>query len=666
MNPEQLERRAWVMFLLAAVIAVVLSGRLAFLQIVQGDKWEDLARGQRIRMVTTPAPRGQILDRNGVVLATNKPSFTAYLVYTGEPLSDATFNRLSQILKMDPEKIREAAAKLQPARGRPYEPVPLKPVSEEEQVLLEEHRAELPGVVVEVQPNREYPGLAEDFPAVGRTLASHVLGYVKKADRGPSAVGEYGIERSYNGDPAAADPAALGLQGKDGLRQVEVDAQGRPVRVLQRQDPVPGNNVVLTIDARVQAAAEAALLERMAYLRKLRSPECPNGCRAEYGAAVAIDVRTGEILALASVPGFDPNGFATRIYAQPGTDDYDRWQSDWEAWQKDPGKPLLNHATLDAAPPGSTFKPVSALAALEAGVTRPDERVSCPGVFVYNGLPFRDWHTHGSVNLEQALGRSCNVYFYQMALRMKIDDLTRMARALGLGGKTGLEARDGLGELAGWVAGPEAKKALMPQEPWFPSEKLSAVIGQAQNQYTPLQMAVMTAALANGGIRYRPFVVKRITSPDGRVIREFRREEAGRLDVSPENLEEVRKGMLAVNRFNPGWRGADSQWGTGSGVFGDFPARSREILGREIQVAGKTGTAEAAIRGEEPYGWYIAFGPYDEPEIAVAVMVRHGGGGSLAAAPVARAIFDEYFGLNRKPVDQEGPPVQRITGDVIA
>lgn len=665
MNPEQVERRAWVMFLLAAAVTLVLGGRLAFLQIVQGGKWEDLARGQRIRMVTTPAPRGRILDRHGVVLATNKPTFAAYLVYTGKPLSDATVERLSRILKMDPEKIREAATKLRPALGRPYEPVPLKLLTEEEQVLLEEYRAELPGVVVEVQPNREYPGLPEDFPAVGPNLAAHVLGYVRKADRGPSTVGEYGIESSYNGDPQADDPAARGLQGRDGLRQVEVDAQGRPVRVLQQQAPVPGNDVVLTLDARVQAAAEQALLERMAFLRKLRSRECPQGCRAEYGAAVALDVRTGEILALASVPGFDPNGFATRVYAQPGSEDYDRWLADWEAWRKDPGKPLLNHATLDAAPPGSTFKPVSALAALEAGVTTPEERVACPGVFVYGGIAFGDWRPHGSTNLEQALGRSCNVYFYNMALRMKIDDLTRMAGAFGLGRKTGLEARDGLGELAGWVAGPEAKRALMPQEPWFPSERLSAVIGQAQHQYTPLQMAVMTAAFANGGTRYRPFVVKRVTAPDGTVIREFAPEKEGRAEVSPRNLELVRRGMLAVNQFNPGWRGADSQWGTGSGVFGDFPARSREILGREIRVAGKTGTAEAAVRGEEPYGWYIAFAPYDQPEIAVAVMVRHGGGGSLAAAPVARAMLDEYFGLNRKPA---GPaaPLQRPTGDVVA
>ncbi len=498
---------------------------------------------------------------------------------------------------------------------------------------------------------------------MGTRLASHVLGQVRKADRGTSLVGQAGLEAAYNGNPddAATDDELL-LQGRDGLRQVEVDAQGRPTRVLEEQPPVPGNNLVLTLDARLQAVAEQALLQRMEELRRLRTPECPQGCRAEYGAAVALDVRTGEVLVLASVPSYDPNRFAVRTYALPGTAEYEEWRRDWEAWQRDPGKPLLNHATLDAAPPGSTFKPVTAVAALESGVTTPEEEVSCPGIYVYDGHPFRDWRPHGRVNLEEALGRSCDVYFYEMGARLAIERLVATAREFGLGAKTGLEDRDGLGELAGWIAGPEAKRLLMPREPWFPSERLSAAIGQAQNQFTPLQMAVMTATIANGGVRYRPYVVKAITAPDGRVLKEFGPEVAGRVSASPATLEAVRRGLLSVNQLNPGWSGTDSVAGTSYHVFGDFPARSREALGREIRVAGKTGSAEG-LKGEEPWGWYVAFAPYERPEIAVAVMVRHGGGGSLAAAPVARSILEAYFGLDRRERAQAGQPAWQPLGD---
>lgn len=648
---EDLKWRAGVLTVVFTLVFAALVFRLGFLQIVEGEKWEEISQGQRVRLVASPAPRGNIHDRNGLLLATNKPAFTVSLVYTGKPLADDTVARLSGILDIAPEDIRASAARLKPASGRPYEHVPLKvDINDREHVLLEEFRHELPGVVVDVQPLREYPGLVEFGEIEGR-LAAHVLGQVKKADLGPSAVGVDGLEAAYNGNPEAAEESpALLLQGKDGWRQIEVDAQGRPLGgAVREQPPVPGNNLVLTLDARLQAVAEQALLDRMRYLREMRAKPCTSGCAAEYGAAVVIDVRTGEILALASAPAYDPNKFALRAAAMPGTPLAGEFNNvTWKALQEDPGKPLMNHATMNYAPPGSAFKPITALAALEEGVTNPRLRVPCPGYRQVGDTRFEDWRPHGSTNLEQALGRSCNVYFYEMGSRLKNDALATMAGRFGLGEKTGLEARDGIREVGGWVASPETKRRLNPDEPWYPSENLSAAIGQADNRFTALQMANFTATLANGGTRYRPYLVKSIAAPDGTDIRRFKPEVMGRAEVDPEHLREVTRGMLAVSRYNPHWTGGvDSLYGTAVGSFADFPQKTKEMLGREIMVASKTGTAETGIRGESAYGWFIAFAPYDKPEIALAVFIRHGGGGSLAAAPVARSILDEYFGLNR-------------------
>lgn len=657
MKSEELEKRSRVLAFLAALIVIMLAGRLGYLQVVQGAYWEDVAQGQRLRLVVTSAPRGNILDREGNPLATNRPAFTAYLVYIGKQPSEETVRLLSEILNMSEDAIWKAADRLRPAVGYPYEPVPLKvDLTEEEHTRLEEYRDELPGVVVEVQPIRYYPG---------DTLAAHILGQLQQDEKGPSTRGTYGIEASYNGDPHNSGEGELRLQGKNGLRQIEVDAQGRPESILQEKPPVAGNNVVLTIDAGLQRVTEKALAERMEYLRSLDRKPCPEGCRAEYGAAVVLDVRTGEILALASVPSFDPNRFAERLHLLPGTPEYDAWQKEWQVLNDNPGKPLLNHATMNAAPPGSTFKPITAIAALETGVINPEERVVCEGLRIYDGHTFKDWTTHGRVNLEQAMGRSCNVYFYEMGARLSIDALAKTAMDFGLGGRTGLAERDGIGEIAGTVAGPEAKKHLSPGEPWFKSENLSAAIGQAQNETTPLQMALMTAAIANGGVRLRPYLVKSITDPAGGVLREFQPEVMGRVEVSEATLAEVSRAMLSVTVNNKGWAGVDSSRGTAYGVFHDFPDQAHSLLEREIEVAAKTGTAETGLEGEEPYGWFIGFAPFKEPEIAVSVMIRHGGGGSLAAAPVARAIMDAYFGLDRAKAGSLEPSIIPQIGEVI-
>ncbi|MBX6378157.1 MAG: penicillin-binding protein 2, partial [Clostridia bacterium] len=398
LDPERLEHRRDVLVTLMAVAVLVLLGRLAWLQVVQGAYWREMASGQRLRAVTVPAPRGEIFDRRGIPLATNEPAFTVSLVYTGKPLPDRTVQLLAELLHVDAAVIRQAAETLRPGLGRPYEPVVLKVgLTPEEYVRLEEHREDLTGVVVDVRPVRRYPGLP-DFPDLGGTLAAHVLGYLQRADAGPGARGSYGLEASYD-----VLPEGVGLRGRDGVRQVEVDFQGRPARVIDEELPVPGANLRLTLDARLQAVAERALLQRMEELRQLRNRDCPSGCPADAGAAVVLDVRTGAVLAMASKPGFDPNLFARRVYALPGSQEYRQFQDELARLNASRGQPFYNHATQDAAPPGSTFKPVTALAALREGVTQPRERIRDTGAVRIGNVVFRDWKNHGSVDLEQAL-----------------------------------------------------------------------------------------------------------------------------------------------------------------------------------------------------------------------------------------------------------------------
>ncbi len=630
-----MEKRAAFFGLILTLGFLVLAGRLFQLQVVEASRWSEVGQGQRIRFVSLPASRGNIYDRNGRLLASSRSSFSAYLVYTGKPLSDRAVNLLSRLLGLEPQEIREAEKQLSPSFGRPYEPVPLAlDLDTRAHTLLEEYRDELPGVVVEAEPVRYYPGLPE-FPDLGGRLMAHVLWQVRKADYGPGLVGTSGLERSFQEY----------LEGEPGIRQVEVDPLGRPYRVWREKMPQPGNDLVLTLDAHLQAVAERALLQRMEELRRLRSKDCPNGCPADFGAAVVMRVDTGEILVLASVPAFDPNLFATRAHVRPGSAAYRSFLAEWQKLRSDPSQPLYNHATQTTAPPGSAFKLVTAASALRSRVASPREVIVCPGRRYFGGIEFGDWSVHGPVDMVRALLRSCNVYFYEMGLRVGIDRLEEMAREFGLGEKTGLEAYQGLEEEPGWVAGPASKEKLHPEEPrWNPGDVLSAAIGQGDNRFTPLQMAVLTAAVANGGQVLRPYVVKEVRSPRGEVLRRFGPEVRKKVRLKDEEWKIIRRGMEGV--MEPG--------GTAAHVFADFPALTSRLLGREIRLAGKTGTAQAGRR-DIPWGWFVGYAPADKPEIAVAVMVRRGGGGSLAAGPVARAIFDAYFGVRNLTKDAAAP-----------
>lgn len=667
MKNEEKERRAQNLIWMIILAVLLLLARLGYLQLALGDELETAARTQRLRQIPIPAPRGEIRDRNGITLATNEPSYTATLVYTGKSLRDETVAELSRILGISTEAIRAAERELRPTEGRPYLPVVLKVnLTQEEYVALEMRRSEMPGVVVDVQPIRRYPGLP-GFAGIGGTLASHVLGYVGKGDNDYDIKGVTGLEGAFDRlpdyvvDSGGFDPKdpPLGLKGVNGVRQVEVDSGGRPIHVIREEAPQEGNDLILTIDARLQAAAERALQERMLFLRETEQADGP--FPAPYGAVVAIDVKTGGILAMASEPDFDPNVFALGAYALRGTEASREFARYYESLEEAEGKPLYNHAALDGAAPGSTFKPIVAVAALEEEVTTAYEEIADSGVFRLGGQSWADWRPggHGSVNLVEAIGRSCNIYFYTMGNRLGIEPIAATARQFGLGRSTGLRDLTG-GEYAGVVPSPEAKAELFQAlgaqpESWYPGDTINASIGQGYQAYTPLQMASYAATLANGGKRYRTHVVKEIRSPDGRTLWEAEPELLGEVEARPETLAKVREGMLGVTTYNPGWRGVDSNYGTAYSYFADFPEKAKRLTGREIYVAGKTGTAEVA--GKPNDGWFIGFAPYDDPEIAIAVYIRSGGGGSLAGAPVARTVFEEYFGMYERP-EPSAPPIE--------
>ena len=644
MNPEELARRRRLRrrnLLIGALVAwtLILLGRLYVLQVVMGDELSEYASGQRLRKVYVPAPRGEILDRRGEVLATNLPAYTAYLVYTKQGLDPEARRLLGRILDIPEEEIRKAEEQLK-LRPVPEMPIRLKAeLTPEEITALAENRDRLPGVLVEPQPIRYYPR---------GSLAAHVLGYVREGERPWQLAGWAGIEARYDGTVTLPDGRQVrGLAGVDGQRLVEVDARGRPLTdrtdlILLGPDaeryavpPRPGNTVVLTLDARVQRAAEQALARRIRELRELSTRPCP--CPARNGAAVAIDVRTGAILAMASYPAFDPNDFARQAFLEPSDPRYrevSRRVVSYLETTRFRGRQVLgatfNAAIQAALPPGSTFKPITGLAAMIRG--RLPGSVYCTGEFHLAGVEWKDWQAHGRVNFTKAIGRSCNVYFFNAGLNAGIDAIANVARQFGLGEKTGL--RDLPGEVAGYLATPETKAKLSPQEPrWYVGDTVNASIGQGFHAFTPLQMAVYTATLANGGTRYRPYLVQQIRDPQGRVLWEAKPDPLGTVDVPTAYLERVREAMVTVTRANAGW------YGTAYGVFRDAP----------YVAAGKTGTAEPGsprLPESENHGWFIAFapaGPGEQPEIAVAVVVHGGGGGALAAGPVARAMLDAYF-----------------------
>ena len=572
-------QRARLAQLFVAALFLALLARLWYLQIAQGEALHLASEQNRIRRDRRPAPRGEILDRRGAVLASTRPKF----VVTVDPAVFRTdgpeLRRLAQCLGMSIEELR--ARIRPPAEGYRRVRVAVD-IPRETLNRLMERRPWLPGVSVDLEELRYYPQ--------GK-LAGHLLGYIgpiperlaadyrEKGYPPDARVGLTGLERVYEEQ----------LRGRDGGLVVEVDAMGRRTRLLREEEPSPGADLVTTVNAAVQRAAEEGLTGRV-------------------GSAVALDPRTGEVLALASRPGYDPNLFARGIRVK-----------EWEAIRSDRKLPLLNRAVQSVYAPGSTFKTISALAGLEAGVITQHSAVSCSGAYYLGRKRFGCWKRHGHTDFFDAIAESCDVFFYQMSRRLGVDPIADMASRLGLGEKTGIDLP---GERRGTVPSTAWKRRAVRRDPkWHPGDTLNTAIGQGYLQTSSLQMAMVTGAIAMKGKVYRPHLVREIRS-GGRVRR-----------VAPELIREVRLNQQSYELVIEGMRQC-VQRGTG---------RASALPG--ISVGGKTGSAQNPAG--KAHAWFVAVAPLEDPQIAVCVMVEHGGHGSTAAAPVARAMLAAHFGLSR-------------------
>lgn len=586
-----------VLGLLVIFVFIALVSRLGYLQVVQGKYYSRLADGNRIKLIPMVAPRGTFFDRNGVPLVSNRLGFTVTLVPIAGPIPDEVIGKLAGVLGMKPADIKAKIAK----QNGPFEPVRVKTdLGPEVVTWIEERRRELPGVVIEIQPVRNY---------TYNELAAHVFGYVseisdgelqKRKDQGyrpGDIVGKFGLEKVYDKE----------IRGVDGGDQVEVDVSGRPVQVLGKKEPIPGNNLYLTIDYRIQKAAEEAIDAQLKYLQTKTE-----NINAKGAAAVVMNPKTGEILAMVSRPAFNPNLFASGISSK-----------DWKLISGNPFHPMDNKAISGEYPPGSTFKIVTGTAALELGKVTPEEKILDTGHHWIIPKGNAEGEALGWISFKEALSKSDNVYFYEMGNRLGIDNLEKYARMYGLGAYTGINLP---GESDGLVANRKYKEKVYGED-WYLSETFDAAIGQGFQLATPLQMAVLLSEVANGGHRYRPYLVSKVVAPGGEVVRNFGPEETGNIKVSDRTMELIREALREVAQ----------EGGTAAYYFDGFP----------IAIAGKTGTAENP-HGRD-HGWFVAYAPYDDPRVVVVVIVEQGGFGSTAAAPIARKIFEAAFNLNQKP-----------------
>lgn len=590
-------------------IFVVLICRLVYLQLVAGDYYHSLAEGNRLRAIPIAAMRGIMYDRNGQILVGSRPSFMVTYVPTKDDMTDDELKKLSRLINQPEDKLREKIQKVKSA----YVPTVLATdLTQDIVTKIEEQRNELPGISVDVQPIRYYPY---------NEMAAQIFGYVGQIDeedmkrlKGQEGVsnitqiGRAGLESYYDDI----------LRGKDGGRQVEVDAAGTPVKEMERKNPTAGHNIHLTIDLNLQQAAEDAMDKQIA-----------NGIGTHGIAAVAIDPNTGAVLAMASRPAFNPNWFTRGITAK-----------EWAQINDNPYHPMENRAIAGEYPPGSTFKLITGSAALELKKVTPDEMIFDSGRHWLVDMRNAGGEALGWINFTEALSKSDNVYFYEMGRRVGIEKLAEYARMFGMGKKTGIALR---GEASGLVASEEYKKKNFNQD-WYLGDTFNSAIGQGFQLVTPLQAAMIVSEVANGGIQYRPFIVNRIDNLDGTPYKIFAPEQIGTLAVSRSTLDLVREGMRNV-----------TEEGTAGSLFAGFP----------IQVAGKTGTAENF--GGVDHGWFVAYAPYDHPRIVIAVLVEQGGYGGVASGPIVKMMLEEYFhvgeyadgGKKQKEKDKKNKEIQQ-------
>lgn len=576
---------------------------LWYLQVLRGSDFRQLSENNRIRIREMVADRGMLLDRNRHILAHNRPSFDVFLIPEDIRANPEILEQIGEMLHLPREELSE---KVKGLKRRPaFRPIKLKSdIDWNKLALLESNRIHLPGVLVDVTPRRAYHY---------GSLASHLLGYIGEVDenelrqardkvyRMGSMIGKYGVEYEWE----------TYLRGVDGGRQIEVDAMGREIKPLRSVEPFPGNNVLLTIDFNLQNVAEEAYQDK-------------------NGALVAMDPKTGRILAMVSKPSFDPSIFARGVSPE-----------EWKSLIDHPFHPLQNKVIQGQYPPGSVFKIVTAIAGLETGAITPQTQITCNGAFSYGNRDFRCWKEkgHGTLNLHRALVESCDVYFYQVGLKVGVDAIAHYAHQLGLGRKTGIRLPH---EKAGIVPSTSWKKKRFGVN-WYSGETLSVAVGQGYLNTTPLQLATLISAIANGGKLYLPQVVEKVETIYGETLKEYPPQEMGRADISEKTLQLIQEALMgAVNE--PGCTG-------GAAAL------------KQVKVAGKTGTAQVVRMAADfkkgdmnrmplkfrDHAWFAAYAPFEDPQIAVAVLVEHGGYGGAAAAPIAKKVIARYFNLEISP-----------------
>lgn len=590
----------------AAVICctlMLLCVRLWYLQVANGAYYRDLSENNRTRTIRTVAPRGNIYDLENRILVHNRPAFNVSLMLEDVPKVDPLLERLSAISNRPVEDLEVSLKR--GGKRHPFEPqVVMADVSRVELARVKERNFDLPGVIVDILPARAYPQ---------GDLAPHVLGYSREISRAQldtawaqeqnlrpgDVVGQSGVERTWDSY----------LQGEAGVRQVEVDAMGKRRGELGIVDDEPGNDLYLTLDIDLQRAAQDALGE-------------------ESGAVVAIDPANGGILVLASTPSFDANLFSGKVEI-----------ADWKRLQSDKRRPLTNRAIGEYYSPGSTFKLIMAVAGLAEKIINPQTEFDCPGYYYFAGRAYRCHKRsgHGKVNLEKAIVVSCDSYFYKLGHLLGIDRIHKYASLFGLGARTGIDLP---GERSGIAPSNEWKIRYL-GERWYPGETLSVSIGQGFLTTTPLQMAVATAALANGGTVFVPHLLRKAVDRRRGVVYHTQ-PQMRKVGVDSEILELVRTYSEEV---------VSSAHGTG---------KRAAIEG--IRVAGKTGTAQVVALGKETlkkkfndHAWFVSFAPADNPMIALAVIVENGGHGGAAAAPIAKAVMDVFFrkkGMLPEPAEE--------------
>ncbi len=592
------KHRILVLSFVVGIVFLFLLIRLWHLQILSVDDYKIMSENNRLRFVPVAASRGAILDRSGTVLVSNRPSFSLAVIPQEVKDKEALLTLLADLLGLDRADMAERWEKNK-SRAKYYPIVLASNITRDHVEIVEENRLRLPGIEIEMKPVREYSS---------SLLAAHLLGYIGEVsekelnltgfeDYNPGDyVGKNGIERALEKE----------LHGNDGGRQLEVDARGRVLRTISESYPTVGNSVVLTIDAALQKEAERAFGD-------------------QAGAAVAMDVTNGEVLAFVSNPGFDPSLFSGKLP-----------RDIWQGYLDDKRHPLENKALSGQYPPGSTFKMITALAGLENNIISETSSINCSGSYDLGTSTFKCWNKkgHGNTNLRKSLKESCDVYYYQVGEKLGVDKIAAAAQAFKLGAPLGVELlneRSGLIPTSAWSLKRFGRR-------WFHGETLPVAIGQGAVLLTPIQLASMTATIANEGTIYRPHLVKRIVDADGKTLKETKSEIIGTASFPKESFRLVKQGLLAVVN-EPG--------GTGSAA--------RQY---DVKVAGKTGTSQVVKLRDSKHGTpyqyrdhalFVAFAPFDKPEIAVAVVVEHGEHGGSAAAPIVGRILRAYFDGKKLP-----------------